>query len=297
MLTITKNIKEAKLITHAGKFHPDDVFSTVLLSRIFPNCTLIRVNKVEETEEEQIVYDIGYGEFDHHGLDAKWRNEKIKYSSFGLLWSYYGKDYLKGITDNYEDVWNRIDTKLVCQIDGIDNGNFPEIKADYELLDLDKIIDLFNGNWDEESDNDDNFLEAYKTADIIFTNLLKREISDSKACQKVQEIIKNTTGDILYLDEYIPYYDALFTNDNNKRIKAVIFPAKRGGYNIKPITVSKDSFALQYIFPKEWWGLHDEELAKASNIKTATFIHVNGFIATTMTLEDAYLLASKLKRV
>ena len=95
MIEITNNIHEAKLITHSATFHPDDVFSTAFLLRLFPGSKVIRVNKVTEVNDEQIVYDIGFGKFDHHGPDAKWRNSKIKYSSFGLLWEYYGKDYLK----------------------------------------------------------------------------------------------------------------------------------------------------------------------------------------------------------
>ncbi len=294
MVEITKNIEEANFITHAGKFHPDDVFSTALLDKLFPSSKVIRVNKVEKTNEEQIVYDIGFGKFDHHGSDAKWRNEKIKYSSFGLLWAHYGKEYLKNITTDYEDVWNRIDTKLVCQIDGIDNGNFPTIKADYELLDLDKIIDMYNNNWDDKEDNDYNFIKAVNMASIIIDNLVKKEISNNKAFKKVIEIINNTKDNILYLDEYMPYEEAIFHKDNSSKFKAIIFPAKRGGFSIKPITISKDSYELKYNFPKEWWGKHDEELASISGIKTAEFIHATGFIAVTKTKEDAYLLCEKL---
>ena len=293
MIEITNNIHEAKLITHAATFHPDDVFSTAFLLRLFPGSKVIRVNKVTEVNDEQIVYDIGFGKFDHHGPDAKWRNSKIKYSSFGLLWEYYGKDYLKNICSDYEDVWQRIDTKLVCQIDGIDNGNFPSINADYELLDLDKIIDLYNSNWDEES-NDMNFVKAVNCAEEIFANLLKREISNSKAFKIVLEKINKTKGDLLVLDRYLPYEEAVFYNNNSSRFKAVIYPAKRGGFNIKPLTVSFESKELKYNFPREWWGLHDEELSKKSGIKTAKFIHSTGFIAVTETLEDAYLLCEKL---
>ena len=39
-MLITKNIEEADLITHNGTFHADEVFSTVLLSRILKKETL-----------------------------------------------------------------------------------------------------------------------------------------------------------------------------------------------------------------------------------------------------------------
>ncbi len=294
MIEITNDIAEAKLITHAGTFHPDDVFSTAFLHKLFPDGKVIRVKEAMEIKANQIIYDIGYGKYDHHGLNAEWRNDKIKYSSFGLLWRDFGRDYLRGISNYYEEIWQRIDTKLVCQIDGIDNGNFPIIKADYELLDLDKIIDLYNNNWDENKNNDDNFILAVNCATAIFDNLIKREISNVKAYHLVINKLDSTKGDVLYLEEYSPYEEAIFADNNSKGIKAVIYPAKRGGYNIKPITISYDSKELKYTFPKEWWGLHDDELANISGIKTARFIHLNGFLAVAGTKEDAYLLCEKL---
>ena len=41
MIEITNDIAEAKLITHAGTFHPDDVFSTAFLHKLFPNGKVI----------------------------------------------------------------------------------------------------------------------------------------------------------------------------------------------------------------------------------------------------------------
>ena len=291
MIEITKDINEAKLVTHSGSFHPDDVFSTVLLSKIYPDVKVIRVSKVDEEYNDKIVYDIGFGKFDHHQVDAKMRNESIKYSSFGLLWKEYG---LK-VCDNDQELWDRIDKKLVMQIDGIDNGNFPTIKADYELLDLDKIIDLFNNNWDSKEDNDKNFYVAVVIAEEIFDALLEREKALLKAKKLVKEKCELLEGDILYLDKHMPYIEGIFDNNYQDKIKSVIFPSNRGGYAIKPLTISKDSFELKYTFPEEYLGKRDQELQNITGIKTAKFVHANGFIASTDTLEDAYLLASKLK--
>ena len=158
---------------HNNKFHPDDVFSTVFLSKYIENPVLYRTNVGEVDAPNAIVYDVGFGKFDHHGIDAKYRpNSKLKYCSFGLLWTEYGKDYLT--KNNYEyigELYTAIEEKLVKQIDGIDNGIFPSIKAEYSLLDLDHIIDLFNPTWEEqEVDTDINFMKAYETATIIFDN-------------------------------------------------------------------------------------------------------------------------------
>ena len=100
---------------------------------------------------------------------------------------------------------------------------------------------------------------------------------------------------MLILDEYIPYQEAIFTSQNPKaqEIKIIILPSNRGGYCVKPRTISKESKELLINFPKEYRGLHDEELAQISGIKTAKFVHLSGFLASTDTLEDAILLAKQ----
>lgn len=297
-IKITKNIEEANLITHDGKFHPDDVFSTVFMSKYIKNPTLCRISNIKDKNHNAYVYDIGYGEFDHHGTDAKMRpNTKLKYCSFGLLWNQFGRDFLKKEKYVYiEELYKAIEEKLIKQIDGIDNGIFPEIKAEYELMDLDMIIDMFNPTWEENTkETDINFLKALDTAEIIFENLLKKENAKIKATKKVTSLIDNVNENILILDEFLPYQDAIFGSENKKakEIKIIILPSNRGGYCIKPITISKESKELLINFPKEYRGLHDEELANISGIKTARFVHSSGFLGCTDTLEDAILLAKK----
>ena len=293
-LRITKNIDEANLITHSSTFHPDDVFSTAFLSKIIDNPVVCRVNKLEEVNSNAIIYDIGFGEFDHHGPDARMRNDKIKYCSFGLLWERFGPDYTKKINPkNSEKLWKAIDEKLIMQIDGIDNGLFPKIEAAYHLTDLDKVIDLFNKAWNEDVDNDDNFMVSVSIAEKIFDRMIIKENALIEAANIVEKELDNVKDGILELKEYIPYQEAIFHSENpkSKEIKVVIYPSNRGGYCIKPITVSEFSKELAYQFDKKFYGLHDEELANVSGIKTARFVHSSGFLACSETLEDAYALA------
>jgi len=297
-IKITKNPEEANLITHNNKFHPDDVFSTVFLSKYIENPILYRIPVGEVNYPNAIVYDVGFGKFDHHGINAKYRpNSNLKYCSFGLLWTEYGKDYLsKNNYDYIEELYTAIEEKLVKQIDGIDNGIFPEIKAEYTLLDLDHIIDLYNPTWEEtDVDTDIYFERALNIAEQIFDNLIKSEYAKIKATKKVSSLIDTVKDNILILDEYLPYQDAIFSSSNPKakEIKIIILPSNRGGYNVKPITISKESKELLINFPKKYFGLHDEELANISGIKTAKFVHLTGFLASTETLEDAVLLAKQ----
>lgn len=293
-LRITKKLNEANLVTHSGTFHPDDVFSTMFLANIIDDPVVARVSDTVGVNSNAIIYDIGYGEFDHHGPDALYRNKDLKYSSFGLLWKRYGLEYLDSINViSPSEMFKVIDEKLVMQIDGIDNGVFPKVDAPYKLMDLDKVIDLFNKNWDDNTDNDDNFMLAVEVAKKIFDRIIIRENALLKANKLVEEEIDNVKDNILILKEYMPYKDAIFNSskEHAKDVKIVITPSNRGGYNIKPMTVSLESKELVVHFNKDFLGLHNEELANVSGIKTARFVHSQGFIACAETLDDAILLA------
>ena len=52
-------------------------------------------NVPEDIDANILVYDVGRGKYDHHQLDAKKRDNNITYSSFGLLWQDFGRDFLK----------------------------------------------------------------------------------------------------------------------------------------------------------------------------------------------------------
>lgn len=297
-IKITENVSEANLITHNGKFHPDDVFSTMFLSKMIDNPILYRASVKDVPENHNaIMYDIGFGKFDHHGASARYRNNSnIKYCSFGLLWEEYGHKYLQSI--NVEDenkLFEVIEEKLIKQIDGIDNGLFPKIEAEYKLLDLDQIIDLFNLSWEEKGDNSINFLAAVNMAETIFDNLIKREKANIKASKLVSEHINEVKDNILILPKFMPYQEAIFTSDNpkSKEIKVVILPSNRGGYDIKPITINKDSKELLVNFPVSYRGMHDKELIEITGIPTARFVHASGFLASTENLNDAIELAKR----
>ncbi len=58
--------------THAGKFHADDVFAPALLQIIRPDIRITRGFVVPD-DFDGIVYDIGFGMFDHHQEPREYR--------------------------------------------------------------------------------------------------------------------------------------------------------------------------------------------------------------------------------
>ena len=96
MVRIVDDIDKAKFITHSGTMHADEVFATAFLDLYFEDVPLIRRNEVPNNiKDDVIIYDIGKGKFDHHQMDARIRENGIKYSSFGLLFEEYGLKYLE----------------------------------------------------------------------------------------------------------------------------------------------------------------------------------------------------------
>ena len=72
-------------VTHAGRFHADDVFSTALLRILNPQIQVQRVPQLPEGFAG-LAFDIGWGEFDHHQQGAPVRADGVPYAACGLLW-------------------------------------------------------------------------------------------------------------------------------------------------------------------------------------------------------------------
>ena len=59
-ITLTTDVRNANAITHGGIFHADEVFGTIILSKVMDNIVLARTFKVpEDIADDVIVYDIG----------------------------------------------------------------------------------------------------------------------------------------------------------------------------------------------------------------------------------------------
>lgn len=188
MIEIVKELKEANCVTHGGKFHPDEIFATVILSKILTNIKLIRVNEVTDSMRESIakklVYDIGGGEFDHHQAGGNGqRDNGVKYASCGLIWKSYGKKYLEKCNvkkEHIEELFLQIDKDLIQYIDANDNGQATQIDTDYKFVELASVISAFNPCWNEIVDTDECFMQAYETAKNILNVLLHEKLLKMK---------------------------------------------------------------------------------------------------------------------
>ena len=274
----------AKAFTHSGKFHADDVFSSALLLYLNPQITITRGNRVPE-EYDGIVFDIGRGRYDHHQRDSRVRENGVPYAAFGLLWEELGGEILGGT------LAQRFDEEFVQPLDNNDNTG--------EKNELASLIGNFNPVWDEteaadgvtEEERDRGlsvgFLRAVQVAGMVLENKFARYRADARADEKINQVLamqETQGGDarILVLPKFVPCQKRLKETDT----AFVIFPSNRGGYCIQP-QKKPDSMNYKCSFPKQWLGLENEELQKATGLASAGFCHKGGFLMTVGDDADA----------
>jgi uncharacterized UPF0160 family protein len=262
--------------THAGKFHSDDVFSTALLKLLFPKIKIQRGFSIPE-DFDGIVYDIGFGRYDHHQVDKEVRPNGVPYAAFGLLWRDFGECFLD---KEHADEFDRI---FIQPLDESDNTG--------SYCDMAQVIDDFNPVWDEKIPHDVRFWEAVGIAKKILKNHFNKINSYSRADSYVKEAMDKCDGRVLVLERYLPWKTRVVKSD----YEVVIYPSNRGGYGIQMVPVSGETTDLKVHLPEEWYGKSVEELRTISGIDDLTFCHATGFLASTLSLEGALKVAQKAK--
>lgn len=263
-------------ITHGGKFHADDVFSSALLRILNPKIQFRRVFTVPE-DFDGLVFDIGLGPFDHHQHDAKIRPNGVAYASFGLLWKEFGEQ-LVGAGEA-----ERMDEYFVQPLDKDDNTGCGNAIAE--------VISSFNPNWDSDEDSDACFEEAVALA----VTLLEKKFESIWSIQRARTLVKSAYAqrkdNIVVLERFAPWKHVLVGSEAD----FIVYPSQRGGFSAQGIPEDKEHSELKYSFPAEWAGKQEEELRELSGIETLRFCHNNRFLISTGTLDDA-IRACKLTR-
>ncbi len=292
-IKIVNKEKNANFITHSGTFHADEVMSSVILLNKFGNMKIYRCNTV--TNNDAFVYDVGFGSFDHHGIDFdKIRENGVKYASCGLIWKEFGKDIIDKLKIDLDNTFfESVDKNLIMDIDRDDNGQSLENEPEIKQQSIPNLIGNFNPNWNALEDENECFLRAISFTNTIFNNMIKKMIAKEEAKKIVESKIEESNDGILVLDNYMPWKDIVLASKNikAKEILYAVFPSKRGGYNVVATPVSKGSFDIKKPFPKQWAGKEGKELQEITGIDTITFCHKNLFICACETFDDAIKIA------
>lgn len=254
--------------THSGKFHADDVFSAALLTILNPDIKIERGFEVPENFDG-IVFDIGFGEFDHHQQDRAVRENNIPYAAFGLLWRKFGT-MLVG-----EDEAKRFDEKFIQGLDLNDNTG-----ADNQLA---EVIGKFNPPWDYSISSDKAFEEAKQVAYQILVKEIEYIKSINRAEDLVIKALSKCEDGILIMPRSAPWKKFV----KEKGIDFVIAPSNRGGYTAQAVPRDDKPNELKIPFPEAWRGVEKESIGKVSGVETLQFCHNSGFLISALTKEDA----------
>lgn len=283
-----------KVGTHSGKFHADEVMATAILSELF-EIEVIRTRDEKKLAELDIVYDVGGGEFDHHDVEKRTRENGTPYASCGLIWGKFGRDVIKTWDDSLdekevESVFRHVDSILIEGIDAVDNGlktNEPIINT----MSLSSIISGFNPPWDSERNHNEAFNHAVDFAISVLHNVLEQRMSVMRAKEQVVEAFeKRPNPHLLVMDIFCPWGYVLKQIDKKKEVLFVIYPG-REGYSISTVRKQSGSMEARKDLPKEWAGKRDEELSQLVGVPDAIFCHPGRFIAAARSLESIMKMA------
>ncbi len=269
-----KDLSKVKVgITHAGKFHSDDVLSAVLLKELNPSIEFVRKDdySADDDKEEEIAFDVGLGEFDHHQENREKDPFGHPYSAFGKLWRAYGEECLirRGFR-NIEGAFNEFNHDYVAKIDLGDNGGYKKVQPYFYE---NEMIIRFNPSWyerkEDPSASDRQFLKAVEFAKMIFENWLRRvyEIVELGAVEKGiwKEALSKEEDGIVILKERIPW-QSFVKKDGAETVKFIISKSDRGGYNVSSI---------------------DSSLYRVKTSEHFRFVHPSGFLGVADSLEEA----------
>ena len=281
-IQLTKNLDDANCITHSGKFHVDDIISTIFLSRLKKDVILIRLPTIKNINvENKIVYDIGLGEFDHHQKNRNGqRKNGIYYSSIGLLWKKFGRQYLEELkVKNVDKTFQYMDDELIQYIDATDN-----MQTEYLQNKISPdFIKLCNPEWNENITEDEAFINALKLADEFWNIYIKHAISEVEAIDVILSKINESKECYIIFDTEIPYRKAMKIYKGNK-VKYIILKSRREGYEIRTFT-DKCQFKNELVK-----SVDINEARRLTGINELIYVDNHAKLCCTETLESAIQL-------
>lgn len=218
-----------------------------------------------------------FGEFDHHQKNRNGqRTNGIYYSSIGLLWKKFGKEYLKNINvKNINKVYEYIDNELIQYIDATDNMQMEYLKNKTSP----DFIKLCNPEWNENITEEEGFIHALKLADEFWDIYIKHAVAEIEAIEIIIKKTNETNENYAIFDKELPYRKVIDLLEN-KNIKYLIFKSKRECYDIRIID-------QQTKFKKEIVIDDINQAKEISKIKDLLYIDAHGKLCCTKTLDSA----------
>jgi len=298
-------MKPDYLVTHSGGFHADELLSSVILTRLFPEAKIVRSRAPEwiTPGSDRIIYDVGGAYdaekqiFDHHQRGAPLREDEAPYSSFGLIWKHYGRDYLAAMnipTAHIDALHASFDKSFVLPIDLMDNGALsPSSAGPLAGLTLSSLLETLKPNFDDKEEGADD--RAFHAALAIARAFVEAGIGKRAAKLRAETLVLEAIaeageGRVLELPMGMPFRPAI-VKAGADHLLFVVHPRDGKDWCVTGIRKADDGFELRADLPKSWAGLTNGDLEAASGVKGATFCHNGRFIAAATSREAALAMA------
>lgn len=292
------------LVTHSGGFHADELLSSVILTRLYPEAALLRSRDADwiTPGAGRIIYDVGRDYdpealiFDHHQRPGPLREDGQPFSSFGLIWQHYGHDYLRSFDvpkADLVDIHRSFDQGFVLPVDLIDNGALePSVAGPLAGMTLPVLLETLKPVFDERGEDADDraFMAALPVARAFVEAAIKGKAAKRRAEAMVMQAIEVAgDGRVLELPTGMPFRGAV-EKAGADHLLFVVHP--RGeDWALTTIRKSGDSFEARADLPEAWAGLTDAELEAASGVPGAKFCHNARFIAVAASREAVLRMA------
>ena len=292
------------LITHSGGFHADELLSSVILTRLFPQANLVRSRDAAWITPAfgHLIYDVGglfdadLQIFDHHQRGAPLRDDGQPFSSFGLIWRHYGVRYLadSGIPhEHISQIHTKFDQEIVLYIDLLDNGALsPSVAGPLAPLTLPELLESLSPAFDARDPESEDlaFGAALALARQLVESIVKKYDANLRAQSiVVKSIQKAGAGQILELPQNMPFLQTVI-DAGADHLLFVIAP-RDSDWTLGGIRRTSHEFTLRADLPSAWAGLNGQVLEETSGVLGANFCHNGRFIATATSYEAILKLA------
>lgn len=292
------------LVTHSGGFHADELLSSVILTRLFPDAGIVRSRAVEwlTPGDDRIIYDVGGAYdpqtrvFDHHQRGAPLRVDGNPFSSFGLIWKHYGREYLAASAipaEHVEALHAAFDSAFVLPVDLLDNGAIdPSVAGPLASLTLPALLETLKPVFDDRSTEAEAraFEEALGIARGFVEASIRQRAAKLRAETLVLDAIERTgSGRVLELPTGMPFRPAI-VKAGADHLLFVVHPRERD-WCLTGIRRAENGFELRADLPAAWAGLTNSDLEAACGVSGATFCHNGRFIAAAQTRDAALAMA------
>ena len=218
------------------------------------------------------------------------------YSSFGLIWKHFGRDYLAafGVPEAHiETVHASFDVSFVLPIDLVDNGALsPSVAGVLGGLTLPVLLETLKPVFDETDPEADDraFHNALSIARAFVEARIEKSAAKLRAEALVHQAIVNAgEGRVLELPMGMPFRPAI-VKAGADHLLFVVHPRDKD-WCLTTIRRADEGFEVRADLPAAWAGLTNADLEAACGVKGATFCHNGRFVAAAKTREAALAMA------